>query len=727
MGLITTYALNKRIAMVLVVAGCLMAAVFGRVGNAYGVDYCVNLTPEECSGSPIGTPADSPAKKLQDALSAAEANAVSDQIFVGSGTYKTSLNSNDSFHYQSDDIVQIVGKATDALGINRPVIEVDSPNVTGMALGTAMTNVQAKISNVDFKLSADGANGLWLNDGFDADGVNVKYDASKVTSNSENVHGIVVGGSSWSSHITNSKVTLPGSQGIHDIKGIITCNSMVLSNSVISGGNYGVGDSFEGCANGKQIIIGQNKIINTGGLSYSGVSFISNPSNLKISDSLILPAADTGIKLSNSNGGQMSADIDRMTIVGTGSGSSVGVAASSEGSNGTATVNLTDSILDNLGTSIDRYSASGSTANVVVTSSFYDDSEISEENDGAGVIVKPLSVDYLIQDDGPDAFVPGFVDPANGDFHLKYNSPLIDTGTVDNGNCQLGSPVDLDGYCRLVNGDGKAGQAYDVGAYEYLRKNPVAKISASKTANVAIGEEVKFDSKGTEDKDVADKNNLTYLWTFTDDNGGPPAGGVNVTTVTHTFAKPGTYTAKLTVTDPAGLTGSATVDIEVVDPNAPDPDNPNKPDNPQDPSNPNNPNNPGPGSISTASDALPSSKISVPAKTARKAGKLKSLKGTAKDDKGLVRVDISLVRKAKKAGKTSCYALTSSGKFKTYKPKGKVCAAKFLLRAKGTKSWSVKLKRALAKGSYTVTSRATDTQQQQEGLTKSNRINFTIK
>lgn len=62
----------------------------------------------------------------------------------------------------------------------------------------------------------------------------------------------------------------------------------------------------------------------------------------------------------------------------------------------------------------------------------------------------------LIGRNGNFAADPRFVDPANGDFHLKADSPAIGKGTIEGAPC-----VDFDGFARL--GDGKV----DIGAYEF--------------------------------------------------------------------------------------------------------------------------------------------------------------------------------------------------------------------------------------------------------------------
>ncbi|MDX6372160.1 MAG: immune inhibitor [Nocardioidaceae bacterium] len=83
---------------------------------------------------------------------------------------------------------------------------------------------------------------------------------------------------------------------------------------------------------------------------------------------------------------------------------------------------------------------------------------------------------------------------------------------------------------------------------------PAAEATATPT-DPATGQPVVFSAAGSTDAETPGA--LTYAWRFGD---GTTASGV---TATHAYASAGHYTARVTVTDPGGLTGAATVSVTV--------------------------------------------------------------------------------------------------------------------------------------------------------------------
>lgn len=102
---------------------------------------------------------------------------------------------------------------------------------------------------------------------------------------------------------------------------------------------------------------------------------------------------------------------------------------------------------------------------------------------------------------------------------------------------------------------------------------------------------------------------------------------------------------------------------------------------------------PGPGVPGPAVNAPPQSKVVKASKT--------GFSGTASDDAGVAKVEVGVLMKAG----SKCKQLTRSGAFK---PVAKCGQPTVFLPAKGTTKWSLKLRKALKKGSYAVFSRATD-------------------
>jgi hypothetical protein len=118
-----------------------------------------------------------------------------------------------------------------------------------------------------------------------------------------------------------------------------------------------------------------------------------------------------------------------------------------------------------------------------------------------------------------------------------------------------------------------------------------------------------------------------------------------------------------------------------------------------------------------------------------KAKKLKGFHGTASDNDGVARVQIALVGfksgahvSAKRRG--TCLLLQSSGRLKSSKADRKNrCTQRKWLTAKGTATWTFKLKKKLSKGRYVLFSRAVDRKAKLEShfsAKRGNRVTFKV-
>ncbi|HKP90753.1 MAG TPA: beta-propeller fold lactonase family protein [Thermoleophilaceae bacterium] len=103
-------------------------------------------------------------------------------------------------------------------------------------------------------------------------------------------------------------------------------------------------------------------------------------------------------------------------------------------------------------------------------------------------------------------------------------------------------------------------------------------------------------------------------------------------------------------------------------------------------------------SLAVKADAPPSSRI-APLPAHANPGNLKRIAGTARDDVGVERVDVSVGKRGGKA----CLWLTKGGALEPGD-----CGRPVWLRAKGTAKWRLRLRKPLPKGRYVVRSRATD-------------------
>ncbi len=216
-------------------------------------------------------------------------------------------------------------------------------------------------------------------------------------------------------------------------------------------------------------------------------------------------------------------------------------------------------------------------------------------------------------------------------------------------------------------------------------RNPVAVLDASTTSGDAPLS-VSFDGRRSSDPDG---DPLSYSWSFGD-------GGVsNAEAATHGYSEPGTYTARLTVSDGLGGTGTDTRTISVRVPGGGATPGPGSPGTPS-PGSP-GPGTPGPASPDTKGPAL--RLLGVNAARGR-------IRGSASDPAGVEAVSVALRRKFS-GGRCSWWL---KGERRMSGP-GRRCDRPRWINARLTSAsgeWLLALGRRLPPGGYRVLVRAED-------------------
>jgi hypothetical protein len=202
------------------------------------------------------------------------------------------------------------------------------------------------------------------------------------------------------------------------------------------------------------------------------------------------------------------------------------------------------STIDGYAPSIRRFAAATASAKLSVVRSNYDadTAELAEDADVSlfgNIDAQPLFVNQ---------FPINFLITPN--FALRADSALIDAATI----CAPTTQTDLAGNARCLDSNGDGQYLSDMGAYEYQRITPTADFTAGPAV---AGGPVAFDAGPSQDGDPGDESLFTYAWSFGD---GQTGSGREPS---HVYSQPGDYSVALTVTDPMGLTASATRVVSV--------------------------------------------------------------------------------------------------------------------------------------------------------------------
>lgn len=134
-----------------------------------------------------------------------------------------------------------------------------------------------------------------------------------------------------------------------------------------------------------------------------------------------------------------------------------------------------------------------------------------------------------------------------------FAAPVYASSLIDAGTDRSGDAYDLQGFPRVVDSDGDGVARRDIGAWEYQRQPPIAVLGDQ---HVPAGQTAVIDGSASDDPDDGDFGFLTYAWTV--DGVKHPNISDHLQTA---FMTPGAHTVQLTVTDPSGLSDTATATI----------------------------------------------------------------------------------------------------------------------------------------------------------------------
>ena len=489
---------------------CTAVALFAAPAAASAETFCVHAPPG-CVGVTEAN--------LQDALDAANDNGgAKDTIRLGQGLFA------------DGPAVDLAGNPVDIIGVALNKTSITSNSATS---GLVILDIQEPASTIsDLRVHHHTS-------AAPATGIKLAGDAERILVTNQGLigpfDGIQVVGTSASLLDSGADLVYPADKQNRAV--FAPSGTFVTIRDSLLRGVVGV------FASGSQATVSRARIHATQGVAATSGAVV------QVSDSSILvpgpfDANFTVAALSSQGNGNTTLNADRVTAFAKETPAFGVWVAPNAGAGNDAKLDLQGSVLSGFSTDFLLTEGGGSSATASTSWSAYRDGSVS-------TIGSPTFTEALNNLDltGVD---PGFLNASPGeDLRLAHDSPLIDAG--DPAFPAVPVPVfDVRGLPRKRDGDGVGGSRVDIGGYEYQRAAPTVAAAFTPPAPM-IGENVTLGGTG----DDVDGEPLTYQWAF--DDGGSAGGPL----VGHAFTTSGDHAATVTVTDPVGLTGSATATVPV--------------------------------------------------------------------------------------------------------------------------------------------------------------------
>lgn len=450
---------------------------------------------------------------LDDVKTKADAGTDHDVIRIGPGTYATAAA------FTLSDPATVIGA-----GMGATIIDYSG---TGDAAFIG-ASTQASISRLTLRMSnTDADYGVRLSDG--ADAFEVAVLASSVDSASNGGFILEEAGSLLQRVRVELTTDKPFASAIYAF------NAARVEDSYVQGGiGLSNGDAGTPLEVRRTTIRATVPIRAFGGrINASNVLLTPHPQSNEASWRAIV--ASNG----NTDGDDGIVTASNVTIDGRGQAISTAISVESNGSvaSGSSSATIEGAVIRNVGTALLRNPFSAALpASLIIRSSSYDGTKVVNADAGMWGTFSAGATNLTSNAD------PRWLDPANLDYRLRFDSPLIDRG--DPTPLFTDQDPDIDGDPRVHDSDGDGSERVDIGAQEYQRLAPTAAISAG---SAFFGEPSQFGATAT---DPDGEGISSFAWGFGDGTG---AAGAQAA---HQYAAPGSFPVTLTVQDASGLSTS---------------------------------------------------------------------------------------------------------------------------------------------------------------------------